>query len=154
MSLLGKFKEAAERIAGFGNELAEELESHVGSARALCKMSDLAGLLRAQRLEVAVHGNGSASMQPTHQGHMPIYTDKILQGRFHYKSFAVQKACTAIFREGMPEIAEAVSKSYMDAKQRSATVPTLMTSMGAAARQSCERVRACQAEKRLRLNEY
>lgn len=127
----------------------DDMEEMLGGPRELCKMSRLAKLMRAQGLEVATHeNNASASLLRRRDNRVPLYTDKLEEGAFHYKSFGVQRACTRLFRLGFEQVAGEVAAAYRRTRRRP-EVEVLMA-IGSAGRTGCLRAPACLEERNRR----
>mmetsp|Transcript_67128 Transcript_67128/g.148933 ORF Transcript_67128/g.148933 Transcript_67128/m.148933 type:complete len:131 (-) Transcript_67128:2-394(-) len=112
-------------------------------------MKDLSTLLLAQRLDVTVRSDGSASLHKAVVGHDPWFADVIRHDYFHSKSYMVQEACLAAF-DDIESIAEAVAKGYEGAKKAGFADAQLLMMMNRAGRAACAKTWACLAEQKLR----
>lgn len=136
-------------LSARGEDL-NEFEEKLGGTREVCKMKTLAKLMRAQGLEVATHDfNMSASLLPRRQG-IPFYTDKLSTTEFHYKSSAVQMACSKVFNQGFHEIAAEAANVYKRVSQQGLPEVQMIMALARAAKSGCSKVRPCIDERRNR----
>jgi len=145
-SLSDAFRKAAMEMAARGLEGEDDVEDRLGGVKNICKMKDLATLLRTQRLEVVLGADGTASMKSYKHGPEPKYLDAIEKDKFHYKSYAVQRACTSVFRAGLSDILSGVLQTVRAAGQRGDDEALVLMSIGSTARMLCERVKPCRQE--------
>mmetsp|Transcript_95534 Transcript_95534/g.308124 ORF Transcript_95534/g.308124 Transcript_95534/m.308124 type:complete len:232 (-) Transcript_95534:155-850(-) len=135
----------ADMIARFleGESLTESL----GDAKGLCGMRDLAKLFKGRRIEVETKPDGSAllSSSSTIPFYEEINTSDLV---FHWKSFALQHACTELFRKDGDEVAQGVVKAYhastgggMPVEERKRVVE--------AVKAGCRMARTCKAAAKL-----
>jgi len=149
-SLLNTFKQSLAELKARDLDPEEDLEEHLGGSRSLCEMKDLAKLMQAQGFEVVGHANGSASLARRNDGDTPSYSNRIEQGSFHYKSFAVQRACAAVFRRGFDVIASSVAAAYNTSVNRGDSDMEMLVVLGRAARRGCHSTPTCRQEDRRR----
>ncbi|CAE7366367.1 DSPTP1B [Symbiodinium natans] len=129
---------------------AEKLPEGIGSSRRLCDMQDLSALLHAQRLDVDLHKDGSASLNKAVVGQTVFFTEVLRREHFHYKSYIVQQACQEAF-DDIEVVTDAVARAYEGAKRSHAPDSHLLMMMNRAGRAACSQTRACVEEKKLRL---
>lgn len=132
----------------------DTLKEFLGDAKQLCGMRDLARLFRSRRLEVDPKPDGSAELaQVPHNSIAPFYEEiNTSELAFHWKSFAVQHACSETFRRDGDTIANGVVQSYrtMDGAHGDDVQDRWREKLVSAVRAGCRIARSCKAVTRLK----
>jgi len=139
---------------------AGAFQERLADVKNFCKMRDLADLFRSRRLEVATKADGTAELRKT-SGDVPFYEDiNTSDFIFHWKSLAVQHACSETFRRDGVAVARRIERALVGAEggivgesMLSLEEPNpgeLSERMHVAVRQGCRASRFCKAAVKLK----
>lgn len=117
----------------------------LGDAKSVCEMRDLAKLFRSRRMEVQTNPDGSAVLSKVGVDSPPPFYEEINKSElaFHWKSFAVQHACTETFRRDGDAVAKEVIDAYRRGEDSPGEEPGQRLAM--AAKAGCRRAKTCRA---------
>merc|ERR1712232_934941 len=97
--VLALFPTGSDDVEAIGQVVEQDLPDQLGDAKKLCEMRGLAKLFRSHRLEIRTNPDGTASVEVTKNRGVPFYEEiNTSELAFHWKSFALQHACTETFR--------------------------------------------------------
>merc|ERR1719468_593559 len=130
----------------------ESLSEAVGDVKSLCKMRNLAEIFKARRLEIETRDDGSAKFVKTEEGKHPLY-DEINESElaFHWKSFALQHACSETFRKDGDVIAESIKEriGIMRDNRDDEGSDSWFQELAMVIRDSCGKAKTCKAANKL-----
>jgi len=129
---------------------AGSLGDWLGDVKGLCGMKGLAEIFRRRRLEVSPKPDGTCKLEKLSSGSAPFYEEINTSDLvFHWKSLAVQEACTEVFRRDGDAVAAAVEEGYKKLGRSDGQESEPMQHLNSAIRKACSRAKACKAADKL-----
>merc|ERR1719506_2560123 len=101
-------------------------------------------------MEVVAKADGTARLEKAAEGSHPFYEEINTSDLvFHWKSLAVQEACTEVFRRDGDAVAAAVEKGYKQLGRSDGQESEPMQHLNVAIRKACSRAKACKPADKL-----
>lgn len=126
---------------------SDTLSDALGDTKSVCEMKVLASLFRSLRVEVETKADGTAALSNKGaDAPLPFY-EEINKSEllFHWKSFAVQHACTETFRRDGDEIARGVEAAF---RKGMGSAEDAMQRLAMAVHWGCGQAKMCRAARK------